>query len=128
MTNTSLKAPPDKWDEKKLKFFNIEHQFNIKDMAKGLNETDILYWFGLEKKQFDNLSDYDKQFFTVNYRKGRVEGLQKSVENLFQQQKLKGGAPACLAHLTRFAEAWPVNKDDDEGGGKVLNFRVDLGG
>lgn len=127
MGNATLKAPPDKWDEKKLKFFEPAHEFNIKDMAKGLSQGDILNWFGLEEDDLEKLSAYDQQFFNVSFKRGRVEGLKTSVDNLFQQQRDKGGAPACLAHLTRFADSWPA-KDEDEGpGGKVFNFKVNLG-
>ena len=92
-------------------------------MSAGMEPEEILSWYDLE---YGQLSDYDRWFFDVTFRRGRLEAKKQAVSQLFaNMQSPNKGMEASLAFLQRFGnERWQADKSTSQGKIKGLKIFV----
>jgi hypothetical protein len=104
MTDSNKKAAPNIWDYEMLQNFQRQSEAEIRNLAPALSDDQILDYYGLT---IDDLSNYDKRFFTVTAKRGRLVALQNAASHLFDAMKGKDALAASLAYLTRHgSDTW----------------------
>lgn len=107
------KPIPKQWDNDKLKFFRaVDHQPEIKALARGLTIEEALNYYGLLPSV---LPDYDALFFVTTFLQGRMKAKSDAVAALFTQMKGDKGTQASLAYLNRFATLFQGENAVDDG-------------
>ena len=86
----------------------------IKSLAVALSDEEILDYYDLT---IDDLNDYDKRFFKVTAKRGRLTAVQNAASHVFDAMKGKDKLAASLAYLTRYGnDNW---KDPSATGSKA---------
>jgi len=122
----TVALPPREWDFSAMGFFTERDEPNIKKLAGGLSDTEIIEFYGLENT--DSLSEYEQRFLKITIMKGRSAAKLIATEKLF---KVMGStspkaADACLAFLTANAEKWKEVEFAD-GNAKTVTIKIDDG-
>ncbi len=104
-SDTPIKAAPRFWDQEQLKVFNLdEHQFLIKELARGLDPDEVLSYLGVD---YDMLPQYDKWFFNTTFNRGRIDQKHAAVLSLVNSMSGKTALQSSLAYLLRFGnDTW----------------------
>lgn len=120
------RAAPRSWNQDNIRAFTVsEHEYMIKDMAKGLEKDEILAYLGLE---YTDLCEYDRFFFDVTFARGRVDQKHHAVLKLVESMSGKTALASSLAYLTRFGNStWKAPEGTGEKIAKGIKIVVDTG-
>lgn len=106
--NELPKIPPTVWDEDSLEVFERKHEMEIRSLAPGLEMEEILEYYGIDS--IDLLPDYDRWFFEVTWKRGRILAKQNAAAALIKALEGKGAIDASLHYLTRFGnDNWKMD-------------------
>jgi hypothetical protein len=88
-------------------------------MAAGMSKEEILETLFIKE---DDLSKDERIAFAEFYQWGRGMAVHKTVQNLMEQTKGKGGTPAAMAFLRRFAKEFEGEVEGDNSGSFSFTF------
>jgi len=105
--------------------FTEHDEYTIRRVARGMTLAEVfeLYGFGA-----NDLSIDDNEFFMYNYRKGRLDGVDTAVTELFKHMQQKGGAGVAMSYLIRFAKDWPALEEADNDIAGKKSFKITFDG
>lgn len=91
----------------------------VSDMAAGMTKEEIFATLYLKAEDLDT----DEVIaFDEFYQWGRGMAVHKVVKNLVEQSKGKGGQPAAMAFLRRFADEFEGEVEGDQSGSFSFQF------
>lgn len=107
---------------KKLKLFSNEDGQVIQDLAKALDEDDILDVFDTNKEELAGTAEDsdDYTFFMMHWRKGRLDGKRKAVHSLMDGMK---SPDVALSYLRQLTTSWPTEGVAGKG---MINLKIGL--
>lgn len=109
-------------DEEIRSFPNLDYDMRqrIQDLAEcGITRDEILDGFCLA---WEELMDIEKRFFTSEYKRGKLRGLQNVARHLVKHSSERGGLPATMAYLRRFAQSYEKPLDNDSSASENFAF------
>ncbi len=107
-----------------LVIFDRADLMEIESTCIGLEEDEVLGFYGFTYKELKEEFPLDYRWFTRCYRRGQSAGLFKVMGKLVSSMSDKNGHQPAMAFLSRFAgEKWPIDAGDTLSEGK-FSFQV----
>ena len=99
---------------------DLDMRMRIQDLAEcGITRDEILDGFCLDWLQ---LMDIEREYFMREYKKGKLRGLQNVARHLVKHSSERGGLPATMAYLRRFARSYEKPLDNDSSTAENFQF------
>lgn len=101
-----------------------DEKVQIQMLAEGLSQKEVCEYLGWDVVELNEDQDRLKEFQTA-YNQGRAQFKLYAVNKLKESMSGKTGMQASLAVLTRFAEEWPTQSEENDLGIQK-SFRIVL--
>ena len=99
---------------------DLDMRMRIQDLAEcGITREEILDGFCLDWEQ---LMAIEKEYFTREYKRGKLRGLSNVARHLVKHSGERGGLPATMAYLRRFARSYEKPLDNDASASENFQF------
>lgn len=112
-----MKALPTEVPE--MDHFDLIDLMAVNEMAAGMTKDEVLETFNYKWEELDT----DEQiYFTEFFNYGRGMAKRRVVNNLIESTKGKGGTPAAMAYLRRFAKEFEGEVEGESAGSFSFTF------
>ncbi len=85
-------------------FHPTAHSAEIRKFARSFTKEEILEYYGCD--DINELEPNDREFFEVNFRRGRYDSVDKAVGHLFEHMRSKNGLDAIKYYLSHVDKTW----------------------